>query len=76
MIKKAISEIHRVLKPGGHAFITVPTYGPKTAEDKSLTPAEREQQYGLALHCRMYSLDFADKLKHFFMLLKQSRLMT
>ncbi len=61
--RKAIRELHRILRPGGHAFITVPIYGETTDEDLTLDAAARLSRYGLSQHCRMYGLDFADKLR-------------
>jgi len=60
---KAMSEIRRVLKPGGHAILQVPlTYiREKTIEDKdalSWTDAERETTFGQRDHVRIYA--FAD----------------
>jgi SAM-dependent methyltransferase len=60
--KKAMVEFFRVLKPGGHAIIAVPTYGDKTFEDSALDYAGRELQYGTGEHVRMNGLDFADRL--------------
>lgn len=60
---KAIREIFRVLKPGGHALLAVPTYGDTTFELPELDYAGREKQYGTGDHLRLNGLDFADKLK-------------
>ena len=63
---KAMSEIYRVLKPGGWAIIQSPVYpeiGP-TFEDPSITdPKEREKMYGQDDHQRKYGNDYADRLR-------------
>jgi ubiquinone/menaquinone biosynthesis C-methylase UbiE len=61
--RKAIGEIHRVLKPNGHAILAVPTYGDKTFENANFSYKEREIQYGTGDHLRLNGLDFADKLR-------------
>jgi SAM-dependent methyltransferase len=61
--RKAIREIYRVLKPGGHALLAVPTYGDTTYEDPGLDYAGRQRQYGTGDHLRLNGLDFAEKLK-------------
>lgn len=61
--RKAISELHRVLKPNGWAAIMVPTVGETTFEDKSLTnPLERKKFFGQKDHVRKYGRDFKDRL--------------
>ena len=59
----ALAELLRVLRPGGHAIITVPIYGAHTAENPLLTEADRVREYGVAEHCRMYGLDIMDKMR-------------
>lgn len=61
--KKAISEIYRVLKPGGRALLAVPIYGEVTFEVSGLDYAGRERQYGIGDHVRLNGLDFIDKLR-------------
>ena len=61
--KKAIAEIYRVTKPGGHALLAVPIYGDTTFEVPGLDFSGREKQYGAGDHVRLNGLDFADKLK-------------
>ena len=64
---KAMSEILRVLRPGGWAIIQIPLFLPipeKTLEDPSITdPKERERVYGQDDHVRLYGLDYADRLR-------------
>ncbi|HEX6143395.1 MAG TPA: class I SAM-dependent methyltransferase [Geminicoccaceae bacterium] len=61
----AISEIHRVLRPGGFAIITVPIRLDRpTHEDPSITaPEERARAFGERGHVRSYGKDFADRLR-------------
>lgn len=63
---KAMSELHRVLKPGGWAIIQVPFFYPleeKTIEDPSVTdPKERFRRFGQDDHVRKYGRDYADRL--------------
>jgi hypothetical protein len=55
---RAMSELRRVLKPGGWAVLQVPIWGPKTRDDPSITdPDERERRYGQPDHVRMYGHD-------------------
>lgn len=61
--RKAIQEIHRVLKKGGKAILAVPTYGDTTHEIAGLTPQERLTEYGATDHLRLNGLDFSNKLK-------------
>ena len=63
---QAMSEIHRVLKPGGWAIIQSPVYVylEKTLEDPSITdPLEREQVFGQNDHMRKYGRDYGDRLR-------------
>ncbi|MDN5215908.1 methyltransferase domain-containing protein [Fulvivirgaceae bacterium BMA12] len=63
---KAMSEIQRVLKPGGWAIIQVPFFPPlanTTYEDFSITdPTEREKVFGQDDHVRLYGKDYAMRL--------------
>ena len=63
---KALSEMKRVLKPGGWAILQVPFFHPlpeTTYEDKSITdPKEREKAFGQDDHVRMYGKDYASRL--------------
>ena len=64
---KAMSEIYRVLKPGGFAIIQIPEFHPmpdKTYEDKSIIePKEREKHFGQDDHVRLYGKDYPDRLR-------------
>lgn len=62
---RALSEIRRVLKPGGFALLQVPIAQrlARTLEDASVrTPDERERAYGQDDHVRLYGLDYGDRL--------------
>ncbi len=63
--RKAISELRRVLRPGGVAYIQVP-WNPKkhTDEDPSVTdPAECARRFGQFDHVRMYGSDLVGRLR-------------
>ncbi len=63
---KAMSELYRVLKPGGWAIIQIPFFPPipeETFEDPSVTsPKEREKIFGQDDHVRLYGKDYAKRL--------------
>jgi SAM-dependent methyltransferase len=64
--RKAMKELHRVLKKGGWAIMQVPINKElkKTFEDPSIVdPVEREKAFGLKDHVRFYALDYADRLR-------------
>lgn len=64
--KKYISELLRVLKPGGYFLLNFPVDMAldKTFQDDSIiTPEEREKYYGQDDHVRKYGRDIFDKLK-------------
>lgn len=62
--RKALSELHRVLKPGGWACIQVPIEGSRTEEDTSLKdPSERARRFGQSDHVRNYGRDFLHRLE-------------
>jgi SAM-dependent methyltransferase len=61
----AMSQIFRVLKPGGKAILQVP-FSPKhlTFEDFSITnPIQRQHLFGQHDHVRIYGSDYFDRLK-------------
>lgn len=64
---KAISEINRVLKPGGFAILQVPFFnpvGPATLEDATITDKrQREKIFGQDDHVRKYGEDYPDRIK-------------
>lgn len=64
---KAMSEIHRVLKPGGFSILLVPFFNPigdVTFEDNSITdPHEREKIFGQDDHVRKYGRDYAKRIE-------------
>jgi ubiquinone/menaquinone biosynthesis C-methylase UbiE len=60
----ALSEICRVLKPGGWASLQVPILGDHTQEDLSISDASmRTRLYGQSDHVRQYGTDFANRVK-------------
>lgn len=64
--QKAMSELYRVLKPGGWAILQVPISLSlnKTYEDPLIvTPEEREKVFGQSNHVRIYANDYKDTLK-------------
>jgi SAM-dependent methyltransferase len=63
--RAAMSEIHRVLRPGGWALISVPIrFDQPTYEDASVTaPADRLREFGEVDHWRYYGSDFVDRLE-------------
>jgi len=62
--RRALSELLRVLKPGGQAVILVPLKGESTDEDPTVTdPMRREERFGQFDHVRQYGLDFVDRLQ-------------
>ncbi|MBK6266037.1 methyltransferase domain-containing protein [Marivirga sp. S37H4] len=64
---KAMSELHRILKPGGWGIIQVPFFPPipdETFEDDTITnPKEREKVFGQDDHVRLYGKDYPDRLR-------------
>ena len=62
--RKAMSELHRVLRPGGWALLQVPIILEKTFEDPSVqTPEERKRVFGQSDHVRAYGKDYRDRLE-------------
>lgn len=62
---KAMSELFRILKPGGYAVLQVPYEKERleTFEDDSITdPEERRKIFGQYDHVRVYGMDYFDKL--------------
>ncbi len=62
---KAMSEMYRILKPGGFAILQVPqdTSAEKTYQDPTITdPHEREKHFLQKDHVRLYGLDYAERL--------------
>lgn len=63
---KAVSEIYRVLRPGGFAILQVPFFKPVgdvTLEDSSITnKREREKIFGQDDHVRRYGHDYTHRL--------------
>jgi SAM-dependent methyltransferase len=64
---QAMSEIRRVLKPGGFSILQVPFFPPlpdETFEDKSITnPREREKAFGQDDHVRKYGKDYPARIQ-------------
>lgn len=64
---KAMSELYRVLKPGGWGIVQIPLFHPladTTYEDFSITePTAREKAFGQSDHVRLYGRDYTDRLK-------------
>ena len=62
----AMSELHRILRVGGNAILSIPQMDPPatTDADSSVTdPKEREQRFGQKDHVRMYGDDFIERLQ-------------
>jgi SAM-dependent methyltransferase len=64
---KAMTEIKRVLRPGGFAILQVPFFHPipdVTMEDLSITdPAEREKLFGQDDHVRKFGKDYLKRIE-------------
>jgi len=63
---RCMSELRRVLKPGGFAIMQVPQdiNNAETLEDKSITdPKERERIYWQKDHVRLYGRDYPERLR-------------
>jgi ubiquinone/menaquinone biosynthesis C-methylase UbiE len=62
--RKAIRELHRVLKSDGWAILQVPITAYRTFEDPSITnPIDRLRIFGNKDHVRKYGPDFVERLK-------------
>lgn len=64
--RAAISELFRLIKPGGWALISVPIrLDEDTYEDESIvTPEARKAAFGETSHLRWYGRDFPDRLRN------------
>lgn len=62
---RALSELYRVLKPGGQAIPQVPiSYDTPTIEDRTIqTEKEREIAFGQVDHVRIYGTDYPSRLE-------------
>jgi SAM-dependent methyltransferase len=62
--RRALSEIHRVLRPGGRLITQTPVDKGRahTYEDPSLSPARRREVFQTADDVRIYGVDFRDRL--------------
>jgi SAM-dependent methyltransferase len=64
--RMVLSEIYRVLRPGGLAILQVPLDPGLTAtyENSAITnPHEREKHFGQKDHVRLYGTDYPDRLR-------------
>jgi len=63
--REVMTELFRVLKPGGWAAISSPIrWDQKTFEDPTITdPEERERAFGEKAHVRIYGYDLQDRLE-------------
>lgn len=63
---KAMSELYRVLRPGGWGILQVPMKNAleKTYEDFTITdPKERQKHFGQYDHVRWYGMDYFERLQ-------------
>jgi predicted SAM-dependent methyltransferase len=63
---KAMSELYRILRPGGKAILQVPISLSldETFEDPTVkSPEEREKVFGQKNHVRIYAKDYKDRLE-------------
>ena len=63
---KAISELYRVMKPGGWGILQVPMKNSleQTYEDFTIKdPKERQKHFGQYDHVRWYGMDYFDRLR-------------
>ena len=62
--RRAISELFRVLRPGGWASLLVPRIDGRTDEDPAVTdPEERARRFGQSDHVRIYGDDYFERLR-------------
>ena len=64
--EKAISEVYRVLKPGGKLLVSVPIYpegNQHTFEDKNTPYEDYEKVYGHHDHCRSCGMDYYERFE-------------
>lgn len=62
--RTALSELFRVLAPGGWTILQVPIQGTTTTEDAAVAdPEERLRRFGQEDHVRMYGRDFEDRVR-------------
>lgn len=62
--RKAMAEMHRVLRPGGFLLVMVPTYGENTYENWDVTePQDRVLHFGQDDHVRKYGSDIVLRLE-------------
>ncbi|MGH7152736.1 MAG: class I SAM-dependent methyltransferase [Acetobacteraceae bacterium] len=63
--RRALSELFRILRPGGVAVLSVPINASRacTYENPTITdPAEHAAHFSAPDHCRYYGLDFSERL--------------
>jgi len=63
--RKALSELARVIRPGGNLIVQVPlSLESATDEDSAvIDPAERKRRWGERDHLRMYGLDLSERIR-------------
>jgi SAM-dependent methyltransferase len=62
--RKAMAEMHRVLRTGGFLLVMVPTYAEETYENWCITsPEGRKQHFGQEDHVRKYGRDIIQRLE-------------